>query len=338
MKSDMDSMSKNQVWDLVDPPKGIVPIRNKWIFKRKIGADGKMDVKTAFLNGYIEEDIFMDQSKGFESKDKSKVCKLMRSIYGLKHDSRSWNRHCNEAVKSFGFIKNEDEPCVYKKASGSMIAFLVLYVDDILLMGNDVGMLSSVKVWLSNTFSIKDLGEATYILGIRIYRDRPKRLIGLSQALYLDKSDVDDRKSISGYIFTCNGGAVSWKSSKQETTADSTTKAEYIAAFDAAKEAIWIRKFVTELSVVPSISSQVELYCDNTGAIVQAKEPRSHQKSKRIERRYHIIREIIRRGDLAVQKVASADNVADPLKKAMMQHQLEKYLEKMGLRYYTEWL
>ncbi|PKI44202.1 hypothetical protein CRG98_035407 [Punica granatum] len=237
MKSEMDSMSKNQVWDLVDPPEGIVPIGNKWVFKRKIGADGKvetykarlvakgyrqkqgvdyeetfspvamlkslrimlaiaahydyevwqMDVKTAFLNVSIEEDIFMDQPKGFESKDKSKVCKLKRSIYGLTQVSRSWNRRFDEAVKSFGFIKYEDEPCVYKKASGSMIAFLVLYVDDILLMGNDVGMLTSVNVWLSNTFSMKDLGEATYILSIRIYRDRPKRLIGLSQALYLDK-------------------------------------------------------------------------------------------------------------------------------------------------------
>ncbi|PKH65048.1 hypothetical protein CRG98_050175 [Punica granatum] len=88
----------------------------------------QMDVKSAFLNGYIEEDIFMDQPKGFESKDKAKVCKLKRSIYGLKQASRSWNRRFDEVIKSFGFIKNEDEPCVYKKASGSMIAFLVLYV------------------------------------------------------------------------------------------------------------------------------------------------------------------------------------------------------------------
>ncbi|PKI59273.1 hypothetical protein CRG98_020353 [Punica granatum] len=334
MKSEIDSMSENQVWDLVDPLEGIVPIGNEWVFKRKIGADGKvetykarlvakgycqrqgvdyeetfspvamlksirimlaiaahydyevwqMDVKTAFLNGHIEEDIFMDQPRGFESKDKSKVCKLKSSIYGLKQASRSWNRRFDEAVKSFGFIKNEDEPCVYKKASGSMIAFLVLYVDDILLI------------------------------------------------------DVDDKKSISGYIFTCNGGAVSCKSSKQETTTNFTTEAEYIAAFDTVKDAVWIRKFVTELGVVPSISLLVELYCDNTGAIAHAKEPRSHQKSKHIERRYHIIREIIRRGNVAVQKVASADNVADPLTKAMMQQQLDKHLEKMGLRYCTEWL
>ena len=80
-----------------------------------------------------------------------------------------------------------DEPCVYKKTSGSVIVFLVLYVDDILIIGNDVSVLQSVKIWLSKRFSMKDLGEASYILGIRIYRDRSNRLLGLSQSTYIDK-------------------------------------------------------------------------------------------------------------------------------------------------------
>ena len=134
---------------------------------------------------------------------------------------------------------------------------------------------------------------------------------------------MDDRKSISGFIFTCNGGVVSWKSSKKSITTDSTTEAEYIAASDAAKEAVWIRKFVTELGVVPSIESVVPLFCDNNGAIALAKEPRSHKKFKHIERHYHIIRELIRKGDVLVQKVASSDNVANPLIKALTQLQLD---------------
>ena len=115
-----------------------------------------MDVKTTFLNGYIKEENFIEQPKGFESEDSSKVCKLNRSIYGLKQASRSWNHHFDEPICSYDFIKNEDEPCVYKKVSGSQITFLVLYVDDILLIGNDVDMMTSVKVWLSKTFSMKD--------------------------------------------------------------------------------------------------------------------------------------------------------------------------------------
>ena len=130
---------------------------------------------------------------------------------------------------------------------------------------------------------------------------------------------------------------MSWKSSKQSITTDSTTEAEYIAASDTAKEVVWIQKFVTELGVVPSIESAVSLFCDNNGAIALAKEPRSHKKSKHIERRYHIIRELIGKGDVLMQKVTSADNVADPLTKALTQLQLDRHLEKMSLKYYIEW-
>ena len=102
---------------------------------------------------------------------------------------------------------------------------------------------------------------------------------------YTDASfmtDTDDFKSQSGYVFTLNGGAVVWKSFKQNTVADSTTEAEYIAASEASKEAVWIKKFLEELGVVPSALNPMELYCDNSGAVAQAKEPRSHQKSRHI--------------------------------------------------------
>ena len=85
-------------------------------------------------------------------------------------------------VKEFDFIKNEDEPYVYKKTSGSAVLFLVLYVDDILLIGNNISIMQSIKIWLSNKFFIKDLDEASYMLGIKIYRDRSKRMLGLSQS------------------------------------------------------------------------------------------------------------------------------------------------------------
>ena len=74
-----------------------------------------MDVKTAFLNGHLQEEVYMIQPEGFVSKDPNKVCKLQKSIYGLKQASRSWNIRFDEIIKMFGFIKNEDEPCVYKE-------------------------------------------------------------------------------------------------------------------------------------------------------------------------------------------------------------------------------
>ena len=138
-----------------------------------------MDMKTVFLSENLEEEVYMIQPEGYTSKEfLEKVCRLQRSIYGLNQASRSWNMRFDEAIRSYDFIKNEDESCVYKKISESTITFLVLYVDDILLIGNDVGRLSSVKTWLSKNFSMKDLSEATYVLGIRIYRDRSWRLLG----------------------------------------------------------------------------------------------------------------------------------------------------------------
>ncbi|TYJ98809.1 gag/pol protein [Cucumis melo var. makuwa] len=164
MDLEIESMYFNSMWELVDLPEGVRPIGCKWIYKRKRDSAGKsiriilsiatfynyeiwqMDVKTAFLNGNLEESIFMSQPKGFITQgQEQKVCELNGSIYGLKQASRSWNIRFDTAIKSYSFDQNVDEPCVYKKINKGKVAFLVLYVDDILLIGNDVGYLTDVK-------------------------------------------------------------------------------------------------------------------------------------------------------------------------------------------------
>ncbi|GJT86919.1 retrotransposon protein, putative, ty1-copia subclass [Tanacetum coccineum] len=140
----------------------------------------QMDFKTGFLNGYLNEEVYMEQPEGFVSqKYLNRVCKLKYSIYGLKQASMQWNKRFDDEIKKFGFSQNRDEPCVYVKASWSYVTFLILYVDDILIMGNNIPMLQDVKSYLGRCFAMKDLGEAAYIFGIKIYKDRSKRLIGL---------------------------------------------------------------------------------------------------------------------------------------------------------------
>ena len=131
------------------------------------------------------------------------------------------------------------------------------------------------------------------------------------------QSDLDDYKSQSGYVFTLNGGAVSWKSSKQETIADSTTEAEYIAASEATKDAVWIWEFLNELGVVPSTALPITVYCDNTGAVAQAKKPRSNNRNKHVSKKYHVIREQISRGEVTIEHVPTKDNLADPFTKVL---------------------
>ena len=102
--------------------------------------------------------------------------------------SQSWNIYFAKVIKAYGFIQTYGEACIYKKVSGRSVAFLIVYVDDILLIGNDIEFLDSIKGYLNKNFSIKDLSEATYILGIKIYRDRSRHLIGLPQRRYLGKN------------------------------------------------------------------------------------------------------------------------------------------------------
>ena len=103
------------------------------------------------------------------------------------------------------------------------------------------------------------------------------------------QTDRDDCRSQTGFVYVMNGGAVSWTSSKQDTVADSTTEAEYIAACEAAKEGVWIRKFLEDLGVFPGCSKPLDLYCDNSGAIAHAKEPRQHHNTRHIDQKCDLI-------------------------------------------------
>ena len=95
-------------------------------------------------------------------------------------------------------------------------------------------------------------------------------------------------------------------------------EAKYIAASKAAKEAVWLKNFLLDLGVVPSTQSAITLYCDNSGAVANSKEPRSHKRGKHIERKYHLIREIVNRGDVIVSQIASEDNLAYPFTKGLI--------------------
>ena len=149
----------------------------------------QMDVKTVFLNGELEEEVNMDQLEGFSPKGKDHmVCKLKKSIYGLKQASRQWYIKFNDTITSFGFQEITMDRCIYRKMSERKFIFLVLYVDDILLTANDLGKLHEMKDYDSKNFEMKSMGEASYVIGIEIFRDRSQGLLGLSQKGYIEKN------------------------------------------------------------------------------------------------------------------------------------------------------
>ena len=117
----------------------------------------------------------MNQPLGFELKEQErKICKLKRSIYGLKEASRQWNLKFNQAMLKDGFMMMEEDHCMYIKRSNIDFINLSLYVDDILIVGNNKKLIDVTKKLLSSNFEMKDMGGASHVLGVKIFRDRSK--------------------------------------------------------------------------------------------------------------------------------------------------------------------
>ncbi|GJR89293.1 zinc finger, CCHC-type containing protein [Tanacetum coccineum] len=146
-----------------------------------------MDVKTSFLNGDLEEEVYMKQPEGFVMPcNEHKVCKLVKSLYGLKQGPKQWHQKFDEVVLSSAFLLNQYDKCVYSKFDGSSKGVIIcLYVDDMLIFGTNQNQVDKTKKFLSSKFSMKDMGEAGVILGIKIKREN-KRIV-ITQSHYIEK-------------------------------------------------------------------------------------------------------------------------------------------------------
>ena len=133
-------------------------------------------------------------------------------------------------------------------------------------------------------------------------------------------------------MVTLGGGAISWRSVKQSCIADSTMEAKYIAAYEMAKESVWLKKLIFNLGVVRMEQVPITLFGDNSGAVTQSNDPRNHKKRKHIERKNHIIWDIIAQGDVVVAKIDNANNLANPFTKTWSQRTFESHLEGKRVR------
>eukprot|EP00253_Pinus_taeda_P012500 PITA_12500 len=303
MVDEMPSLHKNEAWDLVEFPAGGKPIGSKCVFKKKMNAEGKvekyksrvvekeqMDVKKTFLHGDLEEEIYMKQLEGFVVK-----------------------------------------------------------------VGNDKEIIQDLKTQMSSKSDMKDLGAANYILGMEIKIKlgkeedllKPKYLHGTSEygLCYqgrprLDKFldihgfvDADwagylgDRISTGGYVFNLFGGAINWMSNKHSVVALSTTEVEYMAAAHARKEAVWLLRLCSSMGLV---QRSIRIYCDSQSAILLAKNPTYHSKTKHIDVQYHFVRDMVEDKKLLLVKVDTLNNTADALTKFVSTEKFFWCREKMG--------
>ena len=150
----------------------------------------QMDVKTAFLNGKIEDEIYMEIPEGVNVSEKFRrenVCKIERALYGLKISPKRWNERFTEVASKIGLTSHYDEPCLFTWRDGDKFLILLLYVDDMLIASNDLVKLEQIKLKLKDEFEMTDLGEPKSFLGINLERNRSERILSLSQEDYIEK-------------------------------------------------------------------------------------------------------------------------------------------------------
>ena len=129
----------------------------------------QMDVKSTFLNGVLKEDVYVEQPPGYEVVgEENKVYKLKRALYGLKQAPRAWYSRIDSYLMSNGFSKSNGEPTLYIKAANKNVLIFVLYVDDLIFIGNDKGLIGEFKEAMKNKFEMTDLGLLKYFLGIEV--------------------------------------------------------------------------------------------------------------------------------------------------------------------------
>ncbi|GJV38046.1 retrotransposon protein, putative, ty1-copia subclass [Tanacetum coccineum] len=313
MKSEIQSMYDNQVWNFVDTTPSLK----------------MMDVKTAFLNEKLTGDVFMTQPEGFENaKYPKRVCKPQKAIYGLKQASRSWNLCFHEKVTQFGFSRSEDESCIYVKISNDLCPKTDEELDRISrvpyasAIGSIIYAMTCTRPDVSFALSMvsrhqQNPGEGhwTAVKNILKYlRNTKDRFL-----VYNGEEEL----RVTGY---CN------KSSKQDTVADSTCEFEYIAACEASKEAIWMKNFIRDFGVVLTVQDPIEIFYDNESAIALTKETKDHEKSKHIERKYHFVRIKVKERHMIVRHIRSEDNQADPFTKALAKSRNDEHARSIGLK------
>ena len=165
----------------------------------------QMDVTTAFLNGILEEEVYMKQPEGFVVKGKEKmVCRLNKSIYGLKQSPRCWNAVLHEHLCKIGFTQSTSDPCIY--TSDGELTILAVFVDDILLATSSTSRLDEVKQAIARKFTVKDMGELKYFLGVTVDQKTNPAVIGLCQSAYtrklLQKFKMDGAKPVATPVDT----------------------------------------------------------------------------------------------------------------------------------------
>ncbi|KAL0364919.1 UNVERIFIED_CONTAM: Retrovirus-related Pol polyprotein from transposon TNT 1-94 [Sesamum angustifolium] len=328
MEEEIKMIEKNNTWELADRPKDKEVIGVKWIYKTKLNADGsiqkhkarlvakkifsttsnkkwkiyQMDVKSAFLNGYIDEEIYVEQPQGFIAKGSEEKV-LKKALYGLKQAPRAWYSRIDKYFMDRGFRRSLSEPTLYIKSQESEPSTLCSSKKDSKILTR----YERFGIWYKSTNDAK--------------------LVGYTDSDWA--GSVDDMKSTSGYTFSLGSGIFTWAFKKQATVAQSSAEAEYIAAAATSNQCIWLRRILEDIG--EKQEEPTTIYCDNKSAIAITKNPVQHSRTKHIDIKYHSLRETTTRGEIELKYCSTEEQLADIFTKALPRNKFEELRMKIGV-------
>ncbi|KAJ3674034.1 hypothetical protein LUZ60_006026 [Juncus effusus] len=315
----------------------------------------QMDVKSAFLNGFLEEKVYVEQPPGFKDPtNPDHMYKLMKALYGLKQAPRAWYGQLSTFLASHGFERGKSDLTLFTKKRKDSILLIQIYVDDIIFGSSDVALAEEFSVLMHSEFEMSMMGELNFFLGLQIkqtgdgifinqakYTRELLKRFGMDLGKTSDtpmvkdvKLDTDesgskvDRKSTSRTCQFFGGNLVSWSSRKQNSVALSSAEAEYVTVGSCCAQILWLNQTLGDYGLN---FRKVPILCDNTSAIYIAKNPVQHSKTKHIEIRHHFIRDHIDKEDVEIFHIGTDDQVADIFTKPLAYAQFSNLRLKLGM-------
>eukprot|EP00253_Pinus_taeda_P005848 PITA_05848 len=311
----------------------------------------QMDVKSSFLNGDLEEEVYIEQPDGFIlGNDPNLVCRLKKALYGLKQAPRAWYYRLDKYLQRQGFSKGSADSNLYIKIENNKLLILVVYVDDIIFDSNEEAMSQNFALVMQKEFEMSLLGELTYFLGLQI--QQKKGGIFLSQTKYLKqilkKYGMEDSKPVCTPI-GCSLSANDESAAMHQPTYSSMIgsllyltdtrpdimhavgmlKQEYVAVVSCCTQLLWMMQTLQDFQI--TCTPPISILCDNTSAIIISKNPVMHSKTKHIPIKYHFLREQVLEQKVKLEYVPSKEQVADIFTNPFPKETFEYLRLKLGV-------
>ncbi|KAL6344279.1 hypothetical protein AAG906_037847 [Vitis piasezkii] len=377
---------------------GKKPIGCKWVFKTKLRVDGLIERHKARLvaKGYTQvegldyHDTFAlvaklvtvccvfsllhssrslhDLTTWIWPKGGVRVCRLLKSLYGLKQASRNWYSKLSFVLLLTGYSQSDADHSLFTWTQGSSFTVVLVYVDDLLIAGNDLTIITNLKTFLANRFKLKDLGTLKYFLGLEMARSpsgiflsqrkyaldiladsgtlgsRPTsfpmkqhlKLTPEDGVLLFDPSPYrrlascpTTRRSTTGFFITLGTNPLSWRTKKQTVVSRSSAKAKYCAMATTTCELVWLKTLLSNLMVLHP--KYIILYCDNQVALHITLNPVFHEHTKHIEIDCHYVCEKFRSGLLMPIHISTQHQIVDIFTKALGKDLFHHFVCKLGI-------